>query len=649
MIIEIGHFSVIVALVLSVFGMASSALALKTRNPDWARSGRMAITLIFVLLSVGMLSLVYAFITRDFSVLYVANNSNSKLPFFYTVAAVWGGHEGSLLLWVFILSVFSTLAVWLHWRTQPAIMPYLIAVECAVIFGFLCLIVFLSSPFERLFPVPMDGKDLNPLLQDPAMVLHPPMLYMGYVGFSIPFSFAMAALFSGRLGEEWIKVTQRWTTFAWMCLTTGILLGGYWAYYELGWGGYWGWDPVENASFMPWLVGTAYLHSVLVQEKRKMFKVWNLFLIILTFSLSLIGTFLVRSGVLTSVHSFATDPERGLYILIFVGTIIGIAFGTLILRSGKLKSQVEMDSLISRETIFLFNNLFFLVAAATVFLGTLYPLILETLSGAKVTVGPPYYNAVFMPIALGLLLLMGIGPYIPWRKASIANLKKSFSIPLVSGAVMVIILAVTGIHNLYALAGTYVVTFSGMAIALDFWKISQLYAQRNGVTILHGCFTAFTANQRRYAAMLTHIGVLVLVIGIIASTIYQTEKVVSMKVGDEFTIADYRIKLTDLHDVEGGNWKAEEGVFQVFEGDTFLTELRPQKRIYNASQTPTTESAIYSINMGHIFLTMPEVSPEGVAVARGVINPLILWVWGGGIIMGLGVILNILRPRKREE
>ena len=649
MIIEIGHFSVTIALVLSVFGMASAALALKTRNADWARSGRMAVTLIFVLLGVGMLALVYSFIVRDFSVLYVANNSNSKLPFFYTVSAVWGGHEGSLLLWVFILSVFSTLAVWLHWRTQPTIMPYLIGVECAIIFGFLCLIVFLSSPFERLLPVPLEGKDLNPLLQDPAMVMHPPMLYMGYVGFSIPFSFAMAALFSGRLGEEWIKVTQRWTTFAWMCLTTGILLGGYWAYYELGWGGYWGWDPVENASFMPWLVGTAYLHSVLVQEKRKMFKVWNLFLIIVTFSLSLIGTFLVRSGVLTSVHSFATDPERGLYILIFVGGVIGIAFGALILRAAKLKSQVEMDSFVSRESIFLFNNLFFLVAAATVFLGTLYPLILETFGGGKVTVGPPYYNAVFMPIALGLLFLMGIGPYIPWRKASVANLQKSFSIPLLAGAVMVILLAVTGIRNLYALAGTYVVAFSGMAIVMDFSKVSQLYAQRNSSNILKGCLAAFTANQRRYAAMLTHIGVLVLVVGIIASTIYQTEKVVSMKVGDEMAIGDYRMKLTDLHDVKGVNWKAEEGVFQVFEEETLITELRPQKRIYNATQTPTTESAIFAINMGHIFLTMPEVSPDGVAVARGVLNPLILWVWGGGIIMGLGVILNILRPRKREE
>ena len=649
MIIEIGHFSTVVALVLSILSIGASIAALRTRNPDWVRVGRISLTLIFALLFIGMASLVYSFIVRDFSVAYVANNSNSKLPFFYTVSAVWGGHEGSLLLWVFILSAFSTIAVWLHWRTQPTIMPYLIAVESAVILGFLSLIVFLSSPFARLIPIPSDGKDLNPLLQDPAMVMHPPMLYMGYVGFSIPFSFAMAALFSGRLGEEWIKVTQRWTIFAWLCLTTGILLGGYWAYYELGWGGYWGWDPVENASFMPWLVGTAYLHSVLVQEKRKMFKVWNLFLIIVTFSLSLIGTFLVRSGVLTSVHTFATDPERGLYILLFIAIVIGTAFGTLILQSNKLKSQIEMDSLVSRESIFLFNNLFFLVAAATVFLGTLYPLMIETLQGAKVTVGPPYYNAVFMPIALGLLFLMGVGPYIPWRKASVANLKKNFLVPLLIGVGSVIILLITGIYSLYALAGGFVVAFSASAIFLDFGKISRLYAQREQVNVLKGLMKAFSANQRRYSSLITHLGALVLVVGIIASTIYQSEKVVSMKVGDTFSIADYQMKLLNIHEVEGQNWKAQEGVFEVTQENKVITELRPQKRVYDATQTPTTESAIYAINMGHIFLTMPDVSPEGVAVARGVINPLILWVWGGGGIMGLGVLLNIFRPRRKEE
>lgn len=646
MIIEIGHFSVVTALVLSALGMASSVLALKTRSVDWVRVGRMALTLIFMLLLLGMASLVYSFLVRDFSVRYVAATSNAQLPLFYTIAAVWGGHEGSLLLWVFILSAFSTVAVWLHWRTQPAIMPYLIGVECTVIMGFLLLILFLSSPFDRLIPAPPDGKDLNPLLQDPAMVMHPPMLYMGYVGFSIPFSFAMAALLSGRLGEEWIKVTQRWTVFAWLCLTTGILLGGYWAYYELGWGGYWGWDPVENASFMPWLVGTAFLHSVMVQEKRKMFQVWNLFLIIVTFSLSLIGTFLVRSGVLTSVHTFATDPERGVYILLFVAAVIGTAFGALLMRANKLKSQIEMDSMVSRESVFLFNNLFFLVAAATVFLGTLYPLMIETWKGAKVTVGPPYYNAVFMPVALGLLFLMGVGPYIPWRKASPASLKKSFRVPLLVGLASTLLLAAFGVHGVFALLGAFVVGFAGAAITIDVGKISQMYARRESVNPLKGFLSAFRANQRRYAGLVTHVGVLVLVVGIIASTVYQTEKVVSLRVGDEFILDAYRVKLERIHEVRGKNWTAQEGVFEVYEEDALLTKLRPQKRVYDASQTPTTESAIYAKNMGHIFLTMPDVSPEGVAVARGVINPLILWVWGGGGIMGLGVLLNMFRPRK---
>ena len=646
MMIEIGHFSVVTALVVSALGMASSVLALKTRNVDWVRVGRMALTSIFMLLFLGMASLVYSFLVRDFSVRYVAATSNAQLPLFYTIAAVWGGHEGSLLLWVFILSAFSTVAVWLHWRTQPAIMPYLIGVECTVIMGFLLLILFLSSPFDRLIPAPPDGNDLNPLLQDPAMVMHPPMLYMGYVGFSIPFSFAMAALLSGRLGEEWIKVTQRWTVFAWLCLTTGILLGGYWAYYELGWGGYWGWDPVENASFMPWLVGTAFLHSVMVQEKRKMFQVWNLFLIIVTFSLSLIGTFLVRSGVLTSVHTFATDPERGVYILLFVTTVIGIAFGALLMRANTLKSQIEMDSMVSRESVFLFNNLFFLVAAATVFLGTLYPLMIETWKGAKVTVGPPYYNAVFMPVALGLLFLMGVGPYIPWRKASPASLKKSFQVPLLVGLASTLLLVAFGVRGVFALLGAFVVGFAGAAITIDVGKISRLYARRESVNPLKGFLAAFRANQRRYAGLVTHVGVLVLVVGIIASTVYQTEKVVSLRVGDEFILDAYRVKLERIHEVRGKNWTAQEGVFEVYEGDARLTTLRPQKRVYDASQTPTTESAIYAKNMGHIFLTMPDVSPEGVAVARGVINPLILCVWGGGGIMGLGVFLNMFRPRK---
>lgn len=647
MFVEIGHFAVITALVLSLIGIVSPLVGLKTKNPAWVLIGRQAATLIFFLLSIGMASLIHAFVSRDFSVEYVMATSNSKLPWFYTVAALWGGHEGSLLLWVWILSAFCTLAAWLHWRTQPVVMPYLLGIQSFVMFGFLALIVFLSSPFERIFPVPLDGKGLNPLLQDPAMVIHPPMLYLGYVGFSIPFAFAMAALFSGRLGEEWIKATQRWTLFAWMALTTGILMGGYWAYYELGWGGYWGWDPVENASFMPWLVGTAFLHSVMVQEKRKMFKVWNLFLIIVTFSLSLIGTFLVRSGVLSSVHTFATDPRRGLYILIFLAVMLILAFGTLIVRSAKLRSPIEMDSIISKESAFLFSNLFFLVAAVTVFLGTLYPLLIETLKTAKVSVGPPYYNAVFMPVALGLLIMMGIGPSIAWRKASKENLRKNFLIPLLFALVAMGVASLIGIRTVFGLAGATIVSFVMATIFLDFGKMSAFWAKRGGTHYLVGAYRAFTQNQRKYAGLITHLGVLVMVVGIIASTIYQTEKVVVMRPGDELKLSAYTLKFAGTHEVQGPNWVGQEGVFDVYREDRFITQMRPQKRIYTESQTPTTEAALYTVRLGHLFMTMPEVTPDG-ATIRGLINPLVLLVWIGGGIMGLGVVLNIVRPRRRE-
>ena len=646
MFIEIGHFAVVVALVLSVIGIVTPILGLKTGRPDWVRIARQAVTLNFFLVSIGMAAMIYAYLTNDYSVKYVAATSNSKLPVFYQVAALWGGHEGSLLLWVWILTAYSSLVVWMHWRTQPVTMPYLLSVQSLIMFGFLSMIVFLSNPFERIYPVPLDGKDLNPLLQDPAMVVHPPMLYLGYVGFSIPFAFAMAALFSGRLGEEWIKVTQRWTLFAWIALTTGILMGGYWAYYELGWGGYWGWDPVENASFMPWLVGTAFLHSVMVQEKRKMFKVWNLFLIIVTFSLSLIGTFLVRSGVLSSVHTFATDPGRGLYILIFLAFMLALGFGTLIVRSGRLKSRVELDSIVSKESVFLFNNLFFLVAAVTVFLGTLYPLLIETLKTAKVSVGPPYYNAVFMPVALGLLLMMGIGPSIAWRKASPENLKKNFLAPIVVAVIMTAAAWLIGIRTVFGLAGALTVSFVSATIVMDFAKISALWARRYEINYLHAFYQAFTNNQRRYAGIVTHIGVLVMVVGIIASTIYQVEKVVPMRIGDTLQLKDYTLRMAGLREVSGANWMGQEGLFEVYQGDRLITVLRPQKRIYNASQTPTTESAIHTIYLGHIFLTMPDIQPEGVTV-RGLVNPLVLLVWIGGGIMALGVILNIFRPRMK--
>jgi cytochrome c-type biogenesis protein CcmF len=384
----------------------------------------------------------------------------------------------------------------------------------------------------------------------------------------------------------------------------------------------------------------------MVQEKRKMFKVWNLFLIIMTFSLSLIGTFLVRSGVLTSVHSFATDPGRGLYILLFLATVMSVAFGTLIVRSPKLRSLIQLDSIVSRESVFLFNNLFFLVAMFTVFLGTLYPLIIETMGRNKVTVGPPYYNAVFMPIALGLVFLMGVGPSIAWRKASMENLRKNFLLPALVGLAALAAAAVAGIRSPLALGGLAVVGFVASTIALDFGKLTAFWSARQHINLLAGFLTAFIKNQRRWAGLVTHFGVLILIIGIISSTIYQTEKVVSMRVGDQLQLGPYTITFKQLHAVTGANWTAQEGVMDVTRGDQFIAEMRPQKRIYDVSMTPTTEAAIHTIHTGQIFVTMPEVSKDGSAMVRALINPLVLWVWGGGAIMGIGVILNLFRPKR---
>ncbi|MFQ5543632.1 MAG: heme lyase CcmF/NrfE family subunit [Nitrospiria bacterium] len=650
MIIELGHFAVVTALILSVVGVVTPLMGLKTGNATWVVVGRRSVVATFVLITFGMATLVYSYLTENYAVKYIAATSNSKLPIFYKVAGLWGGHEGSLLLWAWILALYCMLAVVIHWKSQPAVMPYLIFIESIVLNGFLLLILFLSNPFETSFPAPLDGRDLNPLLQDPAMVVHPPLLYLGYVGLSIPFSFAMAALFSGRLGEEWIKATQRWTVFAWLSLTLGIGMGGYWAYYELGWGGYWGWDPVENAAFMPWLVATAFLHSTMVQEKRKMFKVWNLFLIILAFSLSLIGTFLVRSGILSSVHSFAADPGRGVFILGFVTFMLLLSFGTLILRSAKLKSNVRMDSMVSRESVFLFNNLFFLVALATVFVGTLYPLLMEVMELQKVSVGAPYYNAVFMPVALGLVFLMGVGPYIPWRKSTSQNIKKLFGAPLLVAACVLPVFYVFGVQKPYALAGLGVVFFVLTAVFLDFNKISAFWAKREKVNRVQGFFSAYRGNPRRISGIIIHLGVLVMVVGIIFSSMYQAEKILIMKPGEEVTLKDFRFRMANLYAVEGVNWKGQEALVDVYRGGEIIAQMHPQKRFYTVSQTPTTETAIYQLNMGHLFVTIPEVAPDGTwARVRILHNPLVLWVWYGGGIMALGAFLNIFRRVRRRR
>src|SRR5574340_16663 len=648
MLISLAHFAVVLALSLTAVGVIAPLVALRTGLPAWLRVGRQAVYLTFAMLTLGIAGLEYTFLSHDYSLAYVAAHSNNDLPLFYLATALWGGHEGSLLLWAWLLSLYAAFAARLHWKTHPRTLPYLLLITSAVMFGFISLIVFISSPFELSKQIPADGQGLNPLLQDPGMVFHPPFLYLGYVGSTIPFPFAMAALFSGQVTEEWIRATRRWTLFAWLMLTFGIVMGGYWAYYELGWGGYWGWDPVENASLMPWLTGTAFLHSVMVQETRKSFKVWNVFLIIVTFALSLLGTFLVRSGVISSVHSFASDPSRGVYILLFMTIVLVVSFGALIVRSGKLKSEVGIDSLASREAAFLFNNLFFLVAAATVFIGTLYPLFLEALTGGKVTVGAPYYNKAFTPVMLAIILLMGIGPLIPWRKASAARLKKDFLLPLSVALLAAVASFALGVREFYPLIGLTVACFAATAIAVDFNAAARGVMRRDNLSWPRALFSAMTRNKRRFGGQLVHLGALVMMAGLIGSGAFKTEKDVVLSAGDSFTLGGYEVRFKGVKLHSGPNYEALTGFFDVYRGKEKIAELKPERRNYANSGMPTTEAAIHETWLRDIYLALGNASGEAYVV-KAYLNPLVKWVWMGVILIGLGAAFALLQGRRRES
>ncbi|MBF0138415.1 MAG: heme lyase CcmF/NrfE family subunit [Magnetococcales bacterium] len=644
--IEVGHFAALTALAMALTQTGAGVLGGILERPVWIRVGRQAALMVALLLTVATLGLVMAFLQHDFSVRYVAGHASLKLPLFYLATAMWGGHEGSLLLWVWLLSVFGALAIWRHWSTHAHSMPWVLGILGAVVVGFLLLVLFLSSPFERLFPVPPDGRDLNPLLQDPGMVFHPPFLYLGYVGFSVPYAFAMAALINGRSSSEWILATRRWTLFAWAMLTTGIVFGAYWAYYELGWGGYWAWDPVENASFMPWLTATAFLHSVMVQERRDMFRTWNLFLIITTFALSLLGTFLVRSGVLSSVHAFANDPGRGVFILIFMAVLLIFSFGVLVTRADILKSAApQLDTLVCKESAFLFNNMFFVVASLTVLLGTLYPLALETLGGAKVSVGAPYFNKVFVPIMLCMLALMGFGPAIPWRRANAAVLGREF-MPFLLLAVLAALLAwFLGVRHPYGVASVGLIVFVVITHVQDLRKGVAARRRREPGSIPVALGRLVMRNRRRYGGFVTHLGILMMVAGFIGSGLFQQERDLVMRTGDVMRIGSWQLTLESMGRAAQDNWQADEAVVRAVKGSTTLT-LRPQKRVYNGNSQPTTEAAIHTTWREDLYVVLGDPVAEGAWAFRIYVNPLVAWVWWGAGVMAFGVILAMMQGRR---
>jgi len=644
MIPEIGHFALIVALCIACVQALVPLLGAQRGDPTWMALARPAAQGQFVFVAIAFACLAWSFVSNDFSVLNVASNSNSMLPLRYRFAATWGSHEGSLLLWVLMLNLWMTAVSVFSRRLPSEMVARILAVMAMISIGFLLFLLFTSNPFERLLPAAADGRDLNPLLQDPGMVIHPPMLYMGYVGFSVAFAFAIAALIGGRLDATWARWSRPWTTMAWAFLTVGIALGSGWAYYVLGWGGWWFWDPVENASFMPWLVGTALIHSLAVTEKRGGFKLWTVLLAISTFSLSLLGTFLVRSGVLTSVHAFASDPKRGIFILAFLALVIGASLLLFAWRAPKV-GLGGLFGFVSREVALLVNNVLLVAAAALVLLGTLFPLIHEVLGYGKLSVGLPWFEITFPIVMVPAVLLMGIGPMLRWKEdklgAAMLRLKWAMGAALAGSALVPVamgqwsVLVAMGILLAVWVAATCVVNLAD--------RVAQLRAS-TGVS----AGGALRQLPRGYWGMLAaHLGVAVFIVGVTLVRGYEVEKDVRMNAGDTVTAGGYQFRLEGLNPVRGPNYDATRAVISVTRNQRPVTTLYPEKRLFTVQQMPMTEAAIDSGVTRDLYVSLGERLRDGAWIVRVYYKPFVDWIWGGAFLMALGGIIAVTDRRYR--
>jgi cytochrome c-type biogenesis protein CcmF len=629
---ELGHFALILAFFVALAQGALPLIGAARGNGRWIALARPAAQTQFLLIAVSFACLAQSFLANDFSVAYVANHSNTRLPTLYRFSAVWGGHEGSLLLWVLMLAGWGAAVSMASRQLPEAMVARVLAVLGLVGIGLLAFILFTSNPFERMLPAAAEGRDLNPLLQDPGLVFHPPMLYMGYVGFSVAFAFAIAALISGRLDAAWARWSRPWTTAAWVFLTLGIALGSWWAYYELGWGGWWFWDPVENASFMPWLVGTALIHSLAVTEKRGAFKNWTVLLAIAAFSLSLLGTFLVRSGVLTSVHAFATDPRRGIFILALLVIVVGSSLLLFAWRAPKVSAGGNFG-LVSRETMLLMNNVLLVVATGSVLLGTLYPLLVDALGMGKISVGPPYFNAVFVPVMVPLLALLAAGPLAQWKHADLRSIVRRLRVSLVLAVIAGIALpllmggwtALTAMSSLLAVW----ITASGVFQIIDRLKTGSPPA-------------AFWGMQ------LAHLGIAVFVIGVAMVGGYQEEKDVRMEPGDTVQVGGYSFRLLGVKNAMGPNYRASVGEVELSRDGRVLRTMHPEKRQYFSSQMPMTEAAIDAGFTRDVYVSLGEpLDNRGAWSVRVYFKPFVDWIWGGCLLMALGGLIAISDRRYR--
>jgi cytochrome c-type biogenesis protein CcmF len=648
MIPELGHFVLWLALGLSLTLTVVPLVGAQRGNLRWMALARPGSVWLFGLVVLSYASLTAAFATNDFSVLYVAQNSNTALPMFYKISAVWGGHEGSLLLWLLMLALWQV-AVAVFSRNLPLVLiARIVSVMSFVTVGFLLFTLLTSNPFERLFPAALDGRDLNPLLQDPGMIFHPPMLYMGYVGFSVAFAFAVAALIGGNLDAQWARWTRPWTTVAWIFLTVGIALGSWWAYYELGWGGWWFWDPVENASFMPWLVGTALIHSLAVTEKRGSFKSWTVLLAIMAFSLSLLGTFLVRSGVLSSVHAFATDPTRGLFILGFLVVVVGASLALYAWRAPTVGLGARFD-LLSRETLLLGNNVLLLVACAAVLLGTLYPLVLDSLDLGKISVGPPYFDAVFAPLMAPVVFLMGVGPLARWKHSELPDLARRLR--WAAGVTVVATLASAWVAekvSFLSALGLLLAWWVVFSVATDLWE--RIRPRGGGLRTLLSKLGQVP--RASVGMMVAHLGVAVFIFGVTIVKTHEVERDVRMAPGDSASIGNLRFTLVELRERQGPNFQAMQGLVRVTDtarGDRLVAEMRPEKRIYQVQQMPMTEAAIRTGLIKDLYVSLGEPVDGGAWIVRLYVKPFVDWIWGGCVLMALGGLLAATDRRYRQR
>ena len=643
MIPELGHYALVLALALGLIQSVAPIVGAQTRDTALMRLASSTAVAQFVLIAFSFAALVLCYVTSDFSVATVFENSNSQMPFIYKVSSVWGNHEGSMLLWVLILSLFGALVALFGSNLPATLKANVLAVQSWIASTFYLFILLTSNPFLRLPQAPLEGRDLNPILQDPGLAMHPPLLYLGYVGFSIAFSFAIAALIEGHIDAAWARWVRPWTLMAWMCLTLGIAGGSYWAYYTLGWGGFWFWDPVENASLMPWLAGTALLHSAVVMEKRNALKVWTILLAILTFSLSLIGTFLVRSGVLTSVHSFANDPRRGVFILAILVLFIGGGLTLFAWRASTLK-QGGLFAPISREGSLVFNNLFLTTACLTVLVGTLYPLALEAFTGAKISVGGPFFNLTFGPLFIALMMAMPFGPLLAWKRGDLLGvaqrLMAAFAVGLVAVAAA---FAIKGGGSVLAPFGVGVAFYVMMGAVIDLVERTGLMRMPMATVFMR----AAGLPRSTWGTAIAHFGIAASLLGIVGAAAWGSERIVSIRPSQTVALSGYELTFDGLFEQNGPNYNAQVAKFTVREGGIVIGIMEPQKRNFAVRETSTNEAALMTRGVGQLYLSLGDSNKDGSIAIRLYYKPLVMLIWLGAVVMMLGGGLSLSDRRLR--